>query len=110
MRLCAAGTTRYAGGLFTGCGKLSDRMQPRLLASIGVALTLVGVLLLLNANRGTDLLPFIVSQLLIGFGTALFASPNTNAIMSSIEKKVLRCGSAIQATSRDIGITLEWAY
>jgi len=40
-------------------GKLSDRMQPRLLASIGIALTLVGVLLLLNATEGTALLPLL---------------------------------------------------
>jgi len=35
-----------------------------------------------------------------------FASPNTNAIMSSIERKYYGVGSAVQATSRDIGITL----
>ncbi len=87
-------------------GKLSDRMQPRMLASIGIALTLVGILLLFNATEGTDLLPFIVSQVLIGFGIALFASPNTNAIMSSIERKYYGVGSALQSTSRDVGITL----
>jgi EmrB/QacA subfamily drug resistance transporter len=87
-------------------GKLSDKIQPRILASIGIAVSLAGILLLLNATKGTALLPFILSLVLIGFGTSLFASPNTNAIMSSIERKYYGVASAFQATSRDIGITL----
>jgi MFS family permease len=87
-------------------GRLSDKIQPRILASIGIAISAAGILLLLHATEGTALLPFIVSLVLIGFGTSLFASPNTNAIMSSVERKYYGVASAIQATSRDIGITL----
>ena len=88
-------------------GKLSDKIQPRILASIGIVITLIGILLLFNATKeGTDLLSFIISQVLIGFGTSLFASPNTNAIMSSVERKYYGVASALQATSRDVGITL----
>jgi MFS family permease len=87
-------------------GKLSDKIQPRILASVGIAIMLVGILLLFGATQDdTALLPFIVSQVLIGFGTSLFASPNANAIMSAVERKYYGVASALQATTRDVGIT-----
>ena len=86
-------------------GKLSDKIQPRILTSIGLAITLFGILLLFIATEGTALLPFIVCQVLIGFGISLFSSPNANAIMSSVESRYFGVASAIQATSRDVGVT-----
>ena len=86
-------------------GRLSDKIQPRILATVGIVIMLVGILLLFSATQDTTLLPFIVSQVLIGFGTSLFASPNANAIMSAVERKYYGVASAIQATTRDVGIT-----
>jgi MFS family permease len=39
----------------------------------------------------------------IGFGFALFISPNTNAIMSSVEKRLYGVASGIMGTMRLIG-------
>jgi hypothetical protein len=49
----------------------------------------------------------IVSALaLLGFGFALFSSPNTNAVMSSVEKSVYGVAAGTLATMRMTGQTL----
>jgi EmrB/QacA subfamily drug resistance transporter len=87
-------------------GRLSDRIQPRILATSGVVVALVGLLLLLSADEDASIMLYIISQILIGLGCAFFATPNTHSIMSAIDHKYYGVASAVQATSRDIGITL----
>ena len=54
--------------------------------------------------------PLIIGALtVIGIGFAFFSSPNTNAIMSSVEKKDYSIASSVTATSRSIGHTLSMA-
>ncbi|MBW1802367.1 MAG: MFS transporter, partial [Deltaproteobacteria bacterium] len=49
-------------------------------------------------------LPYIVFYLLIlGFGFALFSSPNSNAIMSSVERRYFGVASGTLGTMRVIG-------
>lgn len=84
-------------------GRLSDRLEPRLVASLGMGVSAAGLFLFvwLNAHSG---LGFIVAALmLVGFGFALFSSPNTNAIMSSVDKKYYGVASATLATMRMVG-------
>jgi EmrB/QacA subfamily drug resistance transporter len=84
-------------------GRASDRVEPRLVASAGMALSGAGLLLLAFLRVGTSL-GFIVGSLaLLGFGFALFASPNTNAVMSSVEKKSYGVASATLGTMRLVG-------
>jgi EmrB/QacA subfamily drug resistance transporter len=87
-------------------GRISDRIQPRILATSGVMVALLGLLLLLGAREDASILVYVVSLLLIGLGNAFFAAPNTHSIMSSIDHKYYGVASAVQATSRDIGITV----
>ena len=84
-------------------GRLSDRIEPRVVASAGMALTAVGLLpfALLRADTPTA---FIVASLvIIGFGFALFSSPNTNAVMSSVERRFYGVASATIGTMRLLG-------
>jgi EmrB/QacA subfamily drug resistance transporter len=84
-------------------GRASDRIEPRLVASAGMALSGAGLLLLAFLRAGTPL-GFIVGSLaLLGFGFALFSSPNTNAVMSSVEKKAYGVASATLGTMRLVG-------
>lgn len=84
-------------------GRLSDRIEPRVVASIGMAFTCVGLVLLSFLGENTTL-PFIIgSLLLLGLGFALFSSPNTNAIMSSVERKFYGVASGTLGTMRLIG-------
>jgi MFS family permease len=84
-------------------GRLSDRFETRWLVSGGMALTMAGLLLLIFLDDGTQLAFIIVSLVILGLGFAFFSSPNTNAIMSSVDNKSLAIASATLATMRLIG-------
>ena len=84
-------------------GWLSDRVEPRVVASIGMAFTTLGLLLFSFLNEGTALEYVVASLIIIGFGFALFSSPNTNAVMSSVEKRFYGVASATLGTMRLTG-------
>jgi len=86
-------------------GRLSDRIEPRLIASAGMALTTVGLIIFIFLNTETSLGLIIGNLILIGFGFALFSSPNTNAVMSSAPKTAYGVASATLATMRQVGMT-----
>ena len=84
-------------------GRLSDRIEPRLLASFGMSLTTVGVFLLSFLGRETSSAVILAELVLLGFGFACFSSPNTNAVMSSLDKRHLGVGSGLLGTMRLLG-------
>lgn len=84
-------------------GKLSDQYQPRILSSMGMGIIAIGLVLLLPLNDHTSTAYLILSLILLGIGFGLFSSPNTNAVMSSVEKKFLGVASATVATMRMTG-------
>ncbi len=87
-------------------GRLSDKTEPRAIASVGMGLTLIGLILLIFLNAGTGL-PYIVFCLaFLGLGFALFSSPNTNAIMSSVERRFFGVAGAMVGMMRQIGMML----
>jgi EmrB/QacA subfamily drug resistance transporter len=87
-------------------GRLSDRIEPRVIASLGMFFTSLGIYILSFIGNNTGL-PYIVFALIfIGFGFALFSSPNTNAVMSSVEKRYLGIASGTLGTMRVIGQAL----
>jgi EmrB/QacA subfamily drug resistance transporter len=84
-------------------GRLSDRIEPRYLASAGMAISASGLFLLSFIGRTTGI-PFVVAALVVlGFGFALFSSPNTNAVMSSVERRDFGLASAVLSTMRLTG-------
>ena len=87
-------------------GRLSDRVEPRILASVGMALETMGLILFVFLSGGTSLWFAIVGLILVGLGIALFSSPNTNAVMSSAPKRAYGVASATLATMRQIGMVL----
>jgi len=87
-------------------GRLSDRIEPRIVASIGMALTTMGLFLFTFLSEITTLEFIVTSLILLGFGFALFSSPNTNAVMSSVEKRFYGVASGTVGTMRLIGQVL----
>jgi MFS family permease len=84
-------------------GRLSDRFDPGRIASAGMAVTATGIILMCFITAGTGV-PVIISLLvMMGVGFAFFSSPNTNAIMSSVERKNLGLASGIVGTMRMTG-------
>lgn len=84
-------------------GRLSDRVEPRLVASTGMAMGSLGLGLLVFLGRGTSIVFLVPVLALLGLGFALFSSPNTNTIMSSVEPQHYGLASATLATMRTAG-------
>jgi MFS family permease len=84
-------------------GKFSDKIEPRAIASTGMGFTALGIFLLIFLDASSSILHVIYPLLILGLGFGLFTSPNTNAIMSSVDKKYLGIASSTVGTMRLIG-------
>jgi EmrB/QacA subfamily drug resistance transporter len=84
-------------------GRLSDRVEPQLVASAGMGLTSAGLLSLVFLGEETPLVWVVGSLALLGLGFALFSSPNTNAVMSSVGREFYGVASATLGTMRQVG-------
>lgn len=87
-------------------GLLSDKIEPQKVASIGMVMTTIGLSFFIRLNNNTGLVYIIIALLILGFGFALFSSPNTNAVMSSVEKRYYGITSGILGAARTIGQAL----
>jgi MFS family permease len=84
-------------------GRLSDRIESRKIASAGMAMTAAGLTMLMFLNDQTHMIYIIVCLVFLGVGFAFFSSPNTNAVMSSVEKQFYGVASATLGTMRLTG-------
>jgi EmrB/QacA subfamily drug resistance transporter len=86
-------------------GRLSDKIEPRIVSSAGMGLTVIGLAFFIFLNNATNLLYIVAGLVIIGLGFAFFSSPNVNAVMSSVDRKYYGVASATLATMRQIGMT-----
>jgi EmrB/QacA subfamily drug resistance transporter len=86
-------------------GKLSDKFVPQKLAALGMALSTIGLFLFAFINEATSIAFITVGLLIIGTGFGFFSSPNTNAIMGSVERRFYGVASAMVSTMRLLGQT-----
>ncbi len=84
-------------------GWLSDRIQPRFLASLGLVVVAVALLLIAFITPATPTWYIFVLLLMMGGGFAAFVAPNNKAIMSSVDRKHYSMASAITGTARIAG-------
>ncbi len=84
-------------------GALSDKFSPRIIASVGMGIMMVG-LFSFSFLSDTSSLYFIGADLaFIGIGFALFSAPNNNAIMGSVDTKFYGIASSFLAVMRLTG-------
>lgn len=86
-----------------GAGRLSDRIDPQVVASAGMAFTAAGLFLFVFISESTPLWYMLASLAVLGVGFGLFSSPNTNAIMSAVEKRYYGVASGMNGTMRIVG-------
>ena len=87
-------------------GRLSDRIAPQLIASVGMLFTCISMVLLHTLNQTTALWFIIFCLALAGLSQGLFTTPNIHAIMSSVDTKYSGSASGIMSTTRGIGMVL----
>ena len=74
-----------------------------------MAFVVIGLTFLIFLDANTSEFYLTVSLLILGLGFGLFSSPNTNAVMGSVEKKYLGIASATLATMRLSGQMISMA-
>lgn len=84
-------------------GKLSDRVRPGRIASLGMAITAAGLFAMAFLTPQTSIAIIVSNLAFVGLGYALFASPNMNTIMNSVESKFYGVASGIAGSMRLIG-------
>ena len=81
-------------------GHLSDRIEPGKIASLGMGMTALSLALL---GSDTSLVIVIIILIILGIGLGLFSSPNTSAIMGSVERSCYGVASGTLGTMRLAG-------
>ena len=84
-------------------GHVSDRVESRIVASIGMAITAASLVVFIWLGAGTPLWLIAANLMLLGLGFALFSSPNTNAVMGAVAQRHYGVASATLATMRTTG-------
>jgi EmrB/QacA subfamily drug resistance transporter len=90
-------------------GRLSDRLGSRLLAPIGLLISALALFGLTTINQLTPYWILALYMALMGGGSGLFVSPNTNAIMSSVEPHSRGAASGILSMLNNTGQMLSIA-
>ncbi len=86
-------------------GRLSDRFDPGKLASLGMVVISLGLLIFSFISWETSFYVIILGFAVVGIGIGIFSAPNTNAIMGSVKKKYFGVASATLSTMRLLGQT-----
>ncbi len=89
--------------LSLAAGRLADRTNPRLLATAGMGITVVGLLGFVFLTQTTPYWYIILTLCVLGVGFALFASPIAHTVMGSVQKRQIGTASATLATMRLVG-------
>ena len=85
-------------------GRLSDRFPPAYIATIGMVLCAIDLLIAVFITADTSMPMIYMVLALIGLGFGLFSSPNTTAIMSSVAPGHYGIAASLMATMRSAGM------
>jgi EmrB/QacA subfamily drug resistance transporter len=84
-------------------GRLADRVDPRWVASSGMALCVLALSSLSFLHAGTPYWYIIATLCVLGLGFAFFSTPNQNSVMSSVAEQHVGMASATLSTMRMVG-------
>ncbi len=85
-------------------GYFSDRISPRWLATIGMAVLTLGLSLLSFLHDTSSTWAIVRALIITGFGTGMFISPNNNLLLGSAPKQRQGIASGVLATARNVGM------
>jgi len=90
-------------------GALSDRWGSRLLATIGMIVTGIGLAGLAFIQTDTPLWQLFAWQALVGAGAGIFNSPNTSAVMGVVSPAKRGIGAGMRAMLTNTGFVISIA-
>jgi MFS family permease len=89
-------------------GKLSDKVDERILSSIALMFILIDVTLLFFMDV-VPLYLLLVACILQGIGHGMFSSPNNRFVLTQVSEKDLSNASAMLSTNKDVGKSIALA-
>jgi EmrB/QacA subfamily drug resistance transporter len=88
-------------------GRLAERFDITKIASCGMLASSAGLLLAaMTTASGVPLWVVIIELMLIGFGFGIFITPNSTAIMGSVEKRQFGIASGMIGAMRTLGMAV----
>ena len=90
-------------------GKYSKAISSRDLCALGLTIVAISLLLMSQININSSILFIEVSLIILGIGLSLFAAPNTNANLSSVEPEDRSLANGMLGTMRHLGQSLSLA-
>lgn len=83
-------------------GKLSDKMDERIISAIALVFILIDVVILFFMDY-VPVFALLIACILQGIGHGLFTSPNNRFVMTIVDQEDLSDASTILSTSKDVG-------
>ncbi|EGD53148.1 drug resistance transporter, EmrB/QacA subfamily [Thermoanaerobacter ethanolicus JW 200] len=90
-------------------GWLSDMYGSRELSSIGLLISAVGLIGFMGISATTSITKLILWMSIMGFGSGLFISPNTNAIMSNVPADKRGIAAGVRTMMNNAGTVISIA-
>jgi MFS family permease len=90
-------------------GALADRVGTRWLSSLGMTISCTGLVLLSQIGTESSMADIVWRLMVIGFGQALFQSPNNSALMGAVPPDRVGIASGVLGTGRVVGQSLSVA-
>ncbi len=87
-------------------GRLSDKYESRILASLGMLISAIGIGMLFFITIDTPFSFFYGALAVLGLGFGLFSTPNTHVVMNSVEPARFGMASASISTMRTSGMMI----
>lgn len=91
-------------------GSLSDRLGQRRFVILGLSISALGFLLMLNLGKQVTFESLAPALVLIGSGAGIFASPNRASVMTSVPSTQRGIASGISSTLFNVGSTLSIGF
>lgn len=90
-------------------GALADKRSPAVLASAGIGISALGLLFFVFLTTQTPIILIVLNLAFIGLGFALFATPNTTAVMGAVDKTLYGVASSLLGNMRLLGQSISIA-
>ena len=90
-------------------GRLSDRINPRILTTAGMMSMCVSTGLMISLTVDLSLIKVVAILMFSGTGYALFSTPNTNVIMGNVSERNYSDASGMVSVMRQIGMMVSLA-
>jgi EmrB/QacA subfamily drug resistance transporter len=91
-------------------GWLSDRFGSRELSSIGLFISAIGLLGMVRISASTSVLELSVWMFIAGFGSGMFFSPNTSAIMGAVPVERRGIAAGVRTMMNNAGSVISIAF